>query len=291
MSKRTTILVTRFSGLGDVAISLPVLRQVAAQYPVNITLLTHDIFSPIFEGIPKLQVMSINSYRDMSSLKMLAREVENEIDLVADLHNVLRSRFLSALLSKAGKPVKQLNSFSDNRMIDKYADVFASLGFPIDVEKCTYSEKVLMQDNPLFHHDKKAIGFSPISSQEHKNISAARIKEILSQLHREDTHVYLFGNEKEVLLETLERDFENVTNVAGKTDFKSELALISNMNAFLSLDSGNGHIAANYNVPVITMWEGTTPKNGYIPFKQSKDNSVYSTTGVEEIIQKVWNFL
>ena len=74
----------------------------------------------------------------------------------------------------------------------------------------------------------------------------------------------------------MEIPFANVTNVAGKLSFEEELALISNLDLMLSMDSGNGHLAAMYGVPVITLWGVTHPFAGFVPFNQPDNNQLLS---------------
>jgi ADP-heptose:LPS heptosyltransferase len=42
----------------------------------------------------------------------------------------------------------------------------------------------------------------------------------------------------------------------------------------LSMDSGNGHLAAIYNVPAITLWGVTHPYAGFYPFNQNPENAL-----------------
>ena len=62
-----------------------------------------------------------------------------------------------------------------------------------------------------------------------------------------------------------------MVSVAGKLDFKDELALISNLELMLAMDSGNGHLAAMFAVKVITIWGVTHPFAGFVPFHQPED--------------------
>jgi len=59
--------------------------------------------------------------------------------------------------------------------------------------------------------------------------------------------------------------------LAGQTSLKEELAIISNLNVMLSMDSGNAHIAAMLGVKVITLWGATHPFAGFQPFHQPDD--------------------
>jgi ADP-heptose:LPS heptosyltransferase len=60
--------------------------------------------------------------------------------------------------------------------------------------------------------------------------------------------------------------------MVGMLSFKEELQTISNLHLMLSMDSGNGHLAAIYQVPVITLWGATHPFAGFAPFQQPKEN-------------------
>ena len=66
----------------------------------------------------------------------------------------------------------------------------------------------------------------------------------------------------------------NCVNIAGTLTFQQELDLISNLDLMLSMDSGNGHMAAMFGVSVITMWGNTHPFAGFVPFRQPIENSL-----------------
>ena len=53
---------------------------------------------------------------------------------------------------------------------------------------------------------------------------------------------------------------------------------MSNLDLMLSMDSGNGHMAAMFGVPVITMWGNTHPFAGFVPFRQPIENSLLPDT-------------
>ena len=58
--------------------------------------------------------------------------------------------------------------------------------------------------------------------------------------------------------------------------WKKNYALISNLDVMLSMDSGNGHLAAMYGVPTITLWGVTHPYAGFAPFDQPEENQLYA---------------
>ena len=88
--------------------------------------------------------------------------------------------------------------------------------------------------------------------------------------------IFLFGGGKEekILLKKIESQFESVNSVADVFPFEEELALISNLDLMLSMDSGNGHLAALFGIPTLTLWGVTHPFAGFAPFLQPKENQL-----------------
>jgi ADP-heptose:LPS heptosyltransferase len=105
------------------------------------------------------------------------------------------------------------------------------------------------------------------------------MQEVIDQLAtKADATILLFGGGKKEgeLLDAFANGKPNVINMAGKIKFQQELALISNLNVMLSMDSGNAHIAAMLGVQVITLWGATHPYAGFVPFNQPISNSLVS---------------
>ena len=146
------VAVFRFSALGDVAMTVPVVYEVCRAYPdVRFTLFTKKTVASLFVYPPdNLTVFPVDTkgrYRGFAGLWRLYRDMKSQgIDAIADLHNVLRTRVVGfffaisgvkrAILDKgrAGKrrlvarkkslPIQPLPS-----SFDRYRQVFARLGF------------------------------------------------------------------------------------------------------------------------------------------------------------------
>ena len=297
--KKEHLLVIRFSAMGDVAMLVPVLRVLTESYPfLKITVLTREFFSPLFDGIQNVEVYPADlkgRHSGIGGLNRLAKELRKlKITGVADVHNVLRSNVLKTLFFFYGIPVKQIDkgrrekkalTAINNKVFrqlktthQRYADVFAELGYPVDLEKCTFSEREpLSADfrNFVENDSVKRIGIAPFAQHEGKVYPQDLMKQVIQELDKESSiQIFLFGGGKteEAKLHSLEEKYSNVTSRAGKLTFEKELALISNLDLMLSMDSGNGHLAAIFGVPVITLWGVTHPYAGFAPFKQPKEN-------------------
>ncbi len=295
------LLVIRLSAMGDVAMTIPVLSALTRQYPtLKITVLTKTFFAPMFAQLENVEVFEADvkgRHKGVFGLYKLHKELRaNGIDAVADLHNVLRSKVLKRYFSFAGIPFFQMDkgradkkglTASKNKVFkslktthQRYADVFDAMGFPVDLSKAVplSKEKLSERTQKLVASDtKKCLGVAPFAAFEGKMYPLHLMEEVLRKL--DDTKEYkilLFGGGKdeEQKLEAFAAQFPSCTNITGKLSFAEELALISNLDAMLSMDSGNGHLAAMYGIPVITLWGVTHPYVGFYPFGQDVNNAL-----------------
>lgn len=296
---KTHILVIRLSALGDVAMLVPVLRVLTAEYPeVNITVLTRGFFAPMFENIPNVHVYPADTsgvHSGFIGLYKLAKELRKlKIDAVADLHDVLRSNVLRAYFSLYGIPVKQIDkgraekkalTAENNKILkplksspQRYADVFTDLGFPIDLDQHEFTEKQELSPGVVElvgEKHKKWLGIAPFAQHNSKVYPVDLMEEVIGRLTKNgNVQIFLFGGGKAETekLEALEKKSGQVISLAGKLKFKEELALISNLDAMLSMDSGNAHLAGMLKVPVISLWGVTHPYAGFMAFGQPLEN-------------------
>lgn len=155
------LLVIRFSALGDVAMTVPIVWALARQYPqLRITVLSRFSSRPFFEGIaPNVNFMGADfkhEYHGVKGLNALYRRlVAKQLTAVADLHSVLRSNYLRIRFRMGNYPVAHIDKHRDLRhrltapqpkkvlqpiptSFQNYIDVFARLGFPIDPENLCF---------------------------------------------------------------------------------------------------------------------------------------------------------
>lgn len=300
MAKPSHILAIRLSAMGDVAMTVPVLAVLRKTYPeLKITVLSRPFFKPLFADIPNLQFLEADIYgrHKRIGLVKLAKEAKaTGIDAVADLHHVIRSKVITKFLKlqglktasiDKGREEKKALTSAKNKVFkplktthQRYADVFAQLGFPIDLKDFLplQPKNLIPKLNALMGVEpKKIIGIAPFAAHEGKMYPLSLMKKVIAALDQTNKYrIFLFGGGKgEVAsLKKLEPEFANVTSVAGKLSFEEELILISNLDLMLSMDSGNGHLAAMYGVPVVTIWGVTHPYAGFTPFNQPEERQL-----------------
>jgi len=234
--------------MGDVAMTIPVLRVLTSTYPqLKITVLTRKLFTPFFENIPNLKVhiADVNGqHKGPFGLLRLAKELLLlNIDAVADLHDVLRSQIIrtwlswksipfqkidkgraekAALVRKENKDFRQLKSTHQ-----RYADVFDALGFPLDFNTHKYPETAGINKAtsdliellcPVHGAYKYKIGIAPFAKHQGKVYPIDLMEEVIETLANESYLIFLFGGgeEETKTLQDIDNLYPNVINMAGK---------------------------------------------------------------------------
>ncbi|MFV8441368.1 glycosyltransferase family 9 protein [Flavobacterium sp. LB2P44] len=293
----------RLSAMGDVAMTVPVLRAFVNQHPqVKITVISRPFFKPFFEGIPTIAFFAFDEkerHKGFLGLLRLFQDLKRlNIDAFADLHNVLRSKIIRNLFALSGKKVasvdkgraeKKALTQSENKvfqqlptMFERHVKVFEQLGFTVDLSHAVFPQKAILSPEIIgLIGDKnhKLIGIAPFAQYDSKVYPLDLMQEVIDKLALDTSHtIVLFGGgKKEIeILDVFTSNKENVINMAGKIKFSHELQLISNLDVMLSMDSGNAHIAAMLGVKVITLWGATHPYAGFLPFNQPLENALFS---------------
>ena len=289
MQKPNHILVLRFSAMGDVAMIVPVLRALTQQYPsLKITVVTRAFFSPFFRDLKNVDVFSADlkgRHKGILGLFKLSKELKAlDFDVVADLHNVLRSKILKLFF--AGKKVKQIDKGRSEKKAlvtgenfkqlktthQRYSDVFEELGFPIDLLNPSFCKKVELSSKLksfIAHPELPIIGIAPFAAFEGKMYPMELMKLVINQLSKDHNIILFGGGTKEILqLNTIESQTKNTKSIAGKLSLDEELDIITNLDIMLAMDSGNAHMAAMLGVKVTTIWGVTHPFAGFAPFNQ-----------------------
>lgn len=288
-----TLLAIRFSAMGDVAMTIPVMQRVLQTHPdVEIVFVSNKNWGALCEGIPRLHFFPADlkgAHKGVKGLYRLFKGVRAQyrIDAVADLHQVLRSQIVRTFFRLTGRKVavidkgrsgKKALARQENKVlaplrstIERYADVFRKLGYHVDMNATppVFGKRAL----PAGMEAKTGnwIGLAPFATYKEKTYPFDKIAALLGQLvERTDTKVLLMGGgagEVAKLQELAER-YPQAIVVAGRFKLPEELAIISQMDTMISMDSANMHLASLFGVPVVSVWGATHPFAGFMGYGQ-----------------------
>ncbi|EGJ70528.1 glycosyl transferase family 9 [Bacteroides coprosuis DSM 18011] len=297
------ILIIRFSAIGDVAMTAPIVHSLALQYPeLEITVLSRNFLQPIFKEMPSnvkfLGADLKGEHKGIAGLNKLFKELKKyKFDYVADFHNVLRSKYLGLRFKLEGVPVatvfkgragKRKLVRRNNKvfvrqksLFQRYTDVLEYLGFPISANfdsifgegKGDFSKiKEVVGDK-----NQKWLGIAPFAQHKGKIYPIEKMEKVLAHFANEKrVKIFLFGGgakEKAVFDEWVKK-YPSVMSMIGKFDMEHELILMSYLDLMLSMDSSNMHLASLVNVPVLSIWGATHPYAGFLGWKQLPTNTI-----------------
>ena len=300
-TKRQHIIVFRLSAMGDVAMTVPVLRALTEQNPnLKVTVVSRGFFKPFFD-IPNVDFFAFDAkgrHKGFGGLLKLYSDLKSlKPDAFADLHNVLRSKVITSLFKISGiktatydkdRKAKKALTRAENKIFkplksvfDKYVSVFKELGFAIDLKKSTFPPKKVLSSEVIKISGVKSekwIGIAPFAQHQAKVYPEDLLQKVIMSLAEKGLKIFLFGSgaSEIAILNRLSNNQPNVIIVAGRVSLAQELELISNLNAILSMDSANAHMAAMFGIPVITLWGATHPYSGFMPFNQPLENAITS---------------
>ena len=291
------LLVIRFSALGDIAMSVPVVHDLAAQYPkLDITMLSREMARPLFEQMPKnvhfIAADLKGRHKGLLGLCRLWRDAHlTDFDYIADFHDVLRTWWLRAegclrrkkvaKIDKGRKGKKALTRQKNKVFVqqdtsfERYAKVLEQLGFPVKPQftKLDYS---------VFCETQKAdnetwIGIAPFAKHEAKVYPLEKMELVIKVLNeRTNTTLFLFGGgaEEDRQIEHLCSKYEHVKPAKSPQGLRGELALMGQLDVMLSMDSANMHLASLVGTRVVSIWGGTHPYAGFLGWNQNPNDCV-----------------
>ena len=278
------VLVIRFSALGDVAMTVPVINTFACQHPdYEIKVLTRARFAPLFSWMPEnVETIGVNldDYKGVLGLKRLFDELKTQhFDVVADLHDVLRSKILRwffrmygcrvSVIDKGRKEKKELmgNGMTHEPLKPMQQRYWEALN--ADSECCAevpdFSSvgpaRKSGEDNGAI-----SVGIAPFAAYETKMYPLDMMKKVVEGLRAKGMKVFLFGGgakEKAILQEW---ECDGVTSMCGRlSGLKEELEFMSGLDLMIAMDSGNLHLASMMGVKTLSVWGATHPKAGFVP--------------------------
>lgn len=308
--KTEHILIIRFSALGDVAMTVPVVYSLARQYPeLRVTVLSRPFARPLFENMaPNVGFMEADikgEYKGIKGLNALYRRLlAKQFTAIADLHNVLRSDYLRLRFNLNQYKVAHVNKHRAERKrltqrnnkvlepiqssIDNYCEVLDELGYPVTLDFSTLlkPEETSLRQLPDAIGEKKPfqqwIGIAPFAAHKGKAYPLNLMEKVVGGLvqHHPSCRIFLFGGgqrERQQLEEMARRNTNCTVVPALIHGLRNEFILMSHLDVMVSMDSANMHLASLVATPVVSVWGATHPYAGFMGWNQKMENAVQTT--------------
>jgi len=272
------ILVIRFSSIGDIVLTTPVIRCLKEQLPeVEIHYLTKKQYIPILQSNPF--ITKIHLFKDNFQELIPKLRAEN-FNHIIDLHKNLRSHFIRIMLGKPATTFPKLNiqkwlitnlhidRLPRKHIVDRYFKAVGKFRVRYDGNGLDYflldSERVdIGRRFPLLKDNYIAIAIG--AKHATKIFPANRVAALCDSL---PLPVILLGGKEDMARGEVIREESNaiVYNACGQLPLNESASVMAQSAAVISNDTGLMHIAAALKKPVISIWGSTIPGFGMYPF-------------------------
>lgn len=285
------ILIVRFSSIGDIVLTTPVVRAIKQQLEnVELHYLTKESFHSLVASNPNIsKVITIQK-----SIDEVEDELKNEnYDWVIDLHNNIRTRSLKSKLKRPSKKFHKLNiekwffvNFKKNRMpdlhvVDRYFEAVKHLGVKPDGKPGDF---VIEKENEINPIDFGLEAGKYVSIAIGAQFGTKRLpnEKIVALINSISIPVVLVGGptDGKAASEIQEQLSTEIVNTCGKLNIQQSASLVKQSKHLITHDTGMMHIASCFKLPMSTVWGNTVPDLGMYPYLPN-DKSLYSIHQVE----------
>lgn len=277
------ILIVRFSSIGDIVLTTPVVRAIHEQKPeIEIHYITKKSFSSLLNDNPHIKKI----YTIEKSVSEVIDALKSEkYDFIIDLHKNIRTLRLKQSLGVKSYSFDKLNfqkwmlvNFKVDKLpnihvVDRYFEAVKEIGVVNEGKRC----ELFLKDSDKVDTIKE-FGLKP---QEYLSVAVGAqfatkmLPEdmLISILLKINSPIVLLGGPTDVergknLIEGL-KDKPNVFNAINRFSLTQSASIVAQSKVILTHDTGLMHIATTFNIPIVSVWGSTVPEFGMYPYYPS----------------------
>jgi ADP-heptose:LPS heptosyltransferase len=272
------ILVVRFSSIGDIVLTTPVVRMLKKQLNAQVHYLTKSRYVSLLKNNPYIDSV----YQIENSISEIIADLKKEkYDYVIDLHNNLRTQILKFRLGVSAKRFNKLNMekfllttfkldiMSEVHIVDRYLETVNHLGIKNDNQGLDFflsaTDKI---DISIFPKDY--IVFVIGGQHATKILPNEKIISIIKKVNKP---VLLVGGPEDFEKgEQIIANTNNTINTCGKYSILQSASLVQQAKMVITHDTGMMHIAAAFQQKIYSVWGNTVPEFGMYPYMQSEQS-------------------
>jgi ADP-heptose:LPS heptosyltransferase len=276
------ILILRFSSIGDIVLTTPVMRCLKKQLPdVEIHYATKNAFKGILENNPYVDKVHVLSVSTSDLIKELKQE---KFDVVIDLHKNIRTLKIKWALSTKNYSFDKLNVkkwlfvnwkfkvMPDKHIVDRYLETINALGIQNDNAGLDYfipkKDVVDLGLLPEVYTNSGYVAIAIGAQHATKRLPENKLRELIGKI---SLPVMLLGGKEDTAMGNALADHfpasKHILNTCGKYNLNQSASLVQQSQYIYTHDTGLMHIAAALNKRIVSIWGNTVPEFGMHPYK------------------------
>jgi ADP-heptose:LPS heptosyltransferase len=272
------ILFIRFSSIGDIVLTTPVIRCVKKQlHDVEVHFLLKKSFAPVLENNPYINKFY---YYDDNIPALVETLKEENYDLIIDLQKNFRSFRIKQLLGIKSFSFDKLNikkwlfvNLKINllptiHIVDRYMKSVSSLGVVNDGKGLDYfitqADEAVLNSIPENHRN----GYIAWVIGARHFTKRLPIDKMISISKKINSPIILLGDKTDHTIgeELSKEDRSKIFNACGLFSLNQSAVLVKHAKKVITHDTGLMHIAAAFKKEIISVWGNTVPEFGMYPY-------------------------
>lgn len=281
------VLIIRFSSIGDIVLTTPLLRALKEQKPdIEIHYITKKVYGPVLENNPHIDHLILLEDKLSALFPQLKKE---KYDLIIDLHNNLRSLRIKAVLKRPYESLDKLNRqkwllvrFKKDHMppvhiVERYFKTLERLGVKNDGKGLEYYSGLEQKQSIKGLEESIKDNFAVIvigGTYYTKQIPEEKFDDLLARFSL--PLVLLGGPDDQKQARKIAQKYpQKVHDLSGKTSLNESAEIIRRSQFVVTSDTGLMHMAAAYQKKIYSVWGNTVPEFGMVPYMpENPENSV-----------------
>jgi ADP-heptose:LPS heptosyltransferase len=272
------LLIIRFSSIGDIVLTTPVLRALKTQWPeTQIHYLVKKQYAPVLAANPYIDRLHLYDHNFRELIPQLKSEGFTRI---IDLHRNYRSSFVKQHFRIPSYSFPKINIrkwlavklkwnvLPDIHIVDRYFRAVRSLGIVNDrlgLDYFIHPGEQIIRDMLPESHRKGYIAVVTGARHHTKIFPAEKVSEVMHKLGK--PAILLGGAEDKKTGEMIASTHpELILNYCGTISLNQSASLVRDSEAVLTNDTGLMHIAAAFGKPIVSVWGNTVPEFGMYPY-------------------------
>lgn len=286
------ILIIRFSSIGDIVLTTPVIRCLKKQLDVEIHYLTKTSFKGIMKNNPYVDV--VHTIDKEISVELIEKLRGEQYDFIADLHNNLRTFRLKRALKVEAKSFPKLNvqkwllvnfkmkSMPNVHVVDRYMETITHFGVVNDDKGLDYFISEDAKVDLVRLPEKQVNGYvAVVIGGQHatKMMSTPKLIEVCDKLNEP---IVLLGGSEDANRgdEIVAAIGDKVFNACGKFKLDESASLVQQADWIITHDTGLMHIAAAFKKRIVSVWGNTVPELGMYPYQAHPQSKIVEVKGL-----------
>lgn len=289
---KTKFLIIRFSSIGDIVLTSPVVRCLKTQYPgAEVHFLTKKRNADLLQANPYIDKIQLY---DGSISNLISDLKAEKYDYIIDLHNNLRSLAVKFSLNAQSYSFNKLNfrkllftrfginTMPDKHIVDRAMETLRSFNIENDGKGLDYfipdGDEFLQEELPE-NFRSGYIALVLAGTYTTKKMPVAKYRNLISG---SNVPFVLLGGKSERILasEILDWNTGNVVDFTGQLRINQSASLVKKARLVISNDTGLMHIAAAFHKKILSVWGNTSPEFGMYPYLPGKGSEMIEVKGL-----------